>query len=159
VPTFAFDYGYLGEETENTPLLIGKDSETRWIVAEVVPVKGDGYLWCIGTFEENVVRLGHAKVCLKCDQEPSILALRREASRDLRLREINVIFGDVPVADSQSNGLAERAVQDVKGLVRTLRQAKEKMLGFGLSDNSQMLPWLVKHAAACLNRGQRGPDG
>ena len=56
--------------------------------------------------------------------------------------------------DSQSNGLAESAVNDVKDAVRVNLTSLSSAL------DRHPLPWLVKHsAAAMVNRCWRGPDG
>ena len=64
-----------------------------------------------------------------------------------------------PVGSSQSNGLIERAIQDVEGQVRTLKLAFESHLGEKIPSDHNIIPWLVEYAAVLLNRGQVGQDG
>ena len=50
------------------------------------------------------------------------------------------------IGDSNSNGRAERAVQDVKGLIKFLKSALETNLGEMVSLEDPVVPWLVRHA-------------
>ena len=61
--------------------------------------------------------------------------------------------------DSQSNGLAESAVKDVKDAVRTNLACLVRRFGREFPGGHPVLPWLVKHSAAMVNRCTRGPDG
>ena len=53
------------------------------------------------------------------------------------------------VGDSNSNGIVERAIQDVEGQCRTMRSALEERL----------VPWLVRHAAVLITRCSVRPTG
>ena len=58
-----------------------------------------------------VVAAGFPRVILKSDSEPAILALKRSAAAKLRSEHgIEVQMEESPVADSQANGVAERAI-------------------------------------------------
>ena len=61
-----------------------------------------------------------------------------------------------PVGDSQANGLAEQAVREVKAKTRTLKLHTEELVGVRIGKDSTVLPWLVKHAVAMINRGRKG---
>ena len=60
----------------------------------------------------------HKKIILKSDQEPSIIALRDEI---IKQREEETIPEESQVAESQSNGPVERAVQTIQGQTRTMK--------------------------------------
>ena len=64
-----------------------------------------------------------------------------------------------PVGSSQSNGLIERAIQDVEGQVRTMKLSFESHLGEKIPSDHNLIPWLVEYAAVLLNRGQVSQDG
>lgn len=64
-----------------------------------------------------------------------------------------------PVGSSQSNGLIERAIQDVEGRARTMKLAFESHLGEKTPSDHNIVPWLVEYAAVLLNRGQVGQVG
>ena len=53
---------------------------------------------------------------------------------------------DSKVGDSNSNGKVERAIQDLKGLVRTLRAWLEHKTGSKIALEDPIVPWIVRHA-------------
>ena len=61
--------------------------------------------------------------------------------------------------ESQSNGLAERAVQDLVNHVRVLKLALETNIKARLPAEHPVMAWLVEHAAYLLNRCVLGTDG
>ena len=61
------------------------------------------------------------------------------------------------MGDSAADGLAEKSVDRIKGLVKTMRDALEVRLGQQI--NGPTLAFLVEHAAATLNRYVRNEDG
>ena len=56
---------------------------------------------------------------VRSDNEPAVLALMESAATALKLASVTVRIQESDLYDSQSNGLAERAVKDVKDAVRT----------------------------------------
>ena len=46
-----------------------------------------------------------------------------------------------------SNGRVERAIQELQGLVRTMKVALEERLKQRISIMHPLAPWLIKHAA------------
>ena len=63
------------------------------------------------------------------------------------------------VGESQSNGKAERAVQEAEDNIRTMKLALEERLGCRLGSQSPVMKWLCEHVAANLNRFNVGDDG
>ena len=63
-----------------------------------------------------------------------------------------------PVAERQSNGVAERAAKTVQGQVRTLKLAAEATISEKIAEASNIRPWMIRHAAVLVNIGQRGED-
>ena len=61
--------------------------------------------------------------------------------------------------DKESNGLIENAVMLLRGIIRTIKCHIESSSQEPLSDESPVLPWLVKHAGCILSRCQKGRDG
>ena len=76
----------------------------------------------VASFLKN---LGHRKVVLKSDGEPSVVALKEAAAKETG---IDWISEESPVGDHQANGLAENACKEVKRQVRVLRSALEEKL-------------------------------
>eukprot|EP00969_Alexandrium_andersonii_P039439 1728313-Alexandrium_andersonii.AAC.1 len=56
-----------------------------------------------------------------------------------------------PVGESESNGMAERAVQEVQGQVRTLRDAFEARYQERMAGDSPMWPWMIRHAGTLIS--------
>ena len=103
------------------PIFITKDSATAWISANVIPQKGDTPEG-VRRLGEEIDKLGHHRLVLKSDQEPAIKALIQSVRREKR-QDISVEHS--PVAEHQSNGVAERAAKTVQGQARTLKLAAE----------------------------------
>ena len=55
--------------------------------------------------------------------------------------------------------MAERAVKTVQGQVRTMKMALEARISEKVVETSDLIPWMVRHAAMLVNIGQRGDDG
>ena len=59
----------------------------------------------------------------------------------------------------QTNGVAEKAVQDITTQVRKYKIALETRLGIPIPARSVIFKWLVRHAADTINRSLTGHDG
>ena len=57
-----------------------------------------------------------------------------------------------PVGESESNGMVERAIQEVQGQIRTMRAAWESRYGRQMTGTVQVLPWMVRHAGNLYSR-------
>ncbi len=163
IPTIAIDYGYLGDTADDdraSPIIFGADSKTRWRFSHVLQSKGIGHLHSVRVLVAELVASGYARLILKSDEEPAIVALKREVARIVKIENgIEVMMEESPVGESQSNGLAEGAVRICKGAVKTLKHAYEALHGVAVEQNSPILTWLVEASASLMNRGQRGSDG
>eukprot|EP00973_Karenia_brevis_P008088 1095820-Karenia_brevis.AAC.1 len=60
--------------------------------------------------------LGHGKLILKSDQEASIEAIKAAVKNG---RSASTILENSAVGESRSNGLTEKAVQEIQGMIRT----------------------------------------
>ena len=186
VPTVALDYGFmrtkqgrrtdaercmLGEE-HMSPMLVLKESRHGLVKAMVVPAKGNAHTWIAKRCYQWIEGLGYPKVIIKSDNEPSIVALVKDimaCRAEHRTTEVQdeaeeqTIMDMIPenseVGESQSNGMVERAVGSIEGMVRTLKSALEDRIGEKIAPTSNALKWLVEHAAYIYNRHKVGPDG
>ena len=70
-----------------------------------------------------------------------------------------MIAEESPAGDSQSNGLAENAVRELKGVARSLKFAVANLHDTEIHAKHPILPWLISYAAAVINRSQIGKDG
>ena len=119
------------------------------------------------------IALGSAGIVMKSDQENSIVDLlnviskRRAAASKMEGVTLGsavppvarTIHEQSPVADSQSNGFIERAIQDIEGQVRTIKSDFEPRAGEKIPSSHDLIPWLVEYAAVLLNRGRVSADG
>ena len=160
---FCFDYGYMGDDVSDehaSPILISKSDHDRWINADVLQSKGVVHPHSVKVLVTNVVKGGWAKLMMKCDTEAPIVALRAAAAKVLtETHGKSIIFEDPAKAESQSNGLAENTVKQVKGVVRSQKTYIEELHGITLLQDSPVLTWVVRNAAMCINVGRRGRDG
>ena len=158
VPTVVFDYGFMGAagDTETTPILVVKDVDTKMHFSHVVPRKGLVADHGVRQLVKDIERLGYRKVCLKCDGEPALTSMQHEV---VRRRPFDTILENSPAGDSQSNGVAERAVQSVAQQIRVMRHALQQKLGAVLPGPHPVTCWLVEHASDLLNKYQLGDDG
>ena len=129
------------------------------IGAAIVPTKGaDEY--AVTVPKNDVSGSGFAEVLVRSDNEPAILALKESTATALKLADVTVKTEESTLlCDSQSNGLAESAVKDVKDAVRTNLACLVRRFGREFPGGHPVLLWLVKYCAAMVNRCRRGPDG
>ena len=64
-----------------------------------------------------------------------------------------------PACSSKSNGVIERGVQTIQGMVRTLRSAIEEKWMVKLDPENALWTWLVEYAGWLVNRAEVGHDG
>lgn len=144
IPTLSMDYGFLGD---GLPFVVLRDRKSKAIFAHLLPHKGVAY----SSFPErallrNLAFLGYKRLVLKSDQESSLKALREAVANGY---PAEVTCEDAPKGDAhgQSNGEAERAVQTIQGMVRTLVSHIEEKTGQPLGNTSPVIAWAVEHAA------------
>ena len=92
----------------------------------------------------------HAKVVIKTDQEAAIIGLFQTVAKARGVSE--TIWETAARSDSQGNGEAERAVQSIESMVRTLMIDLEERCGETLSVEDDFFAWLVDHACDLINR-------
>ena len=97
----------------------------------------------------EMVGLANERIVIKADQEAAITDLQRNVAQ-LR-KGYGSALEQSRVGDRNSNGRVERAVQDLKGLVRTLKAALEINTGGKINLSDPIVPMLVRHAAHIIN--------
>ena len=104
-------------------------------------VSGKGNMQGVATqLLDDILKLGYTEdVILKCDQEAALMDLVNEMAR----RRPRTIVENSKVKSSQSNGVAERAVQSIEGMVRTFKFALEKRIGQTVPSGHPVMMWLV----------------
>ena len=160
VREFSFDYCFPGDEKgSKITVLVGKERVTGMTMASVVPVKGTSGQFSAMRVLEFIKECGAAEteIVLKTDQEPAIDALMEDVVKTrgerITLRE------NSPVGSSGSNGVAERGVQSVEGVIRTLRSAFEERIGMRVKAEEKIVTFLAEYAAYLINKREIGKDG
>jgi len=149
----------LGED-EAVKCLVIRDRMTKCVFAVVVPQKGvDQDRWVVQQIVQVVEWLGHAKVLLKSDQEKAILAVVREALKDLKVLDISASDEESVRYDSQSNGATEVGVRLIRGPFRTHRLDLERRLGWQIPVSHPVVHWLLRHVCTLHNALKVGDDG
>ena len=63
------------EEQMGMPILVGREEQSGWYMAAVVPSKGK-CAHAVQKVEDMIDSLGYTKVIVKTDQEPAIMELK-----------------------------------------------------------------------------------
>ena len=113
------------DETKCLPILAVRDHASRTTFSHVVPCKGTSHVYPTAQAVTDIEHLGHSSLVLKSDQEPAILDLRSDIIARCKEKGISVIPENSPIGESQSNGVIERAIQDIEGMIRTLKDQLE----------------------------------
>ena len=97
---------------------------------------------------------------VKSDNEPALVSLVEAWSRERAIKGGGrMVVEHSPVHSSKSNGVVERAVQSVQGMIRTMRSALEDKWGVKLGIGHPVWSWMVEYAAFLLTRFEVGKDG
>jgi len=116
-----------------------------------------------GADEENIVAdmvlsdkewLGHSRIILKSDGEPSLQALvkRVVSLAKVECKELEEIGKEESAAyDSQSNGGTEIGVRLVRGRFRTVKLCLEQRIDKCIPIDHPAVPWLLEHTCLLLN--------
>ena len=139
-------------------MLVARDRMSGMTFAMAVERKGAADPHAVTKLTEWVDALGSTKVSIRSDGEPAIKQVAA-AVRDGRREGAITTLENSPPGDHASNGVAERAVGQIGGLVRTLRAELEFNTQGKLSTESRTWAWMINHAACLLNLDSIGEDG
>ena len=132
IAVVAIDYTFPMQKAEDRsehggmPILVMKNSLDKWVSGIVVPQKG-ACEYAVKAVARKVQNGGYNRIIMKSDQEPAIKELLHAVKRE---RAEKIEFAGIgeeesAVGESSSNGMVERAIQDVQAQMRTLRLALE----------------------------------
>ena len=173
IPMCSMDFCFLAQEDQEkaTPTLVIKEHRKKYMAARACPGKStvqeeysDKIVEWTAEFLDS---LGYPRIALKSDGENSMKALQRrvQQKRSMGGRSEKEPGGGSTVltnskkGDSQSNGMAENAVQEIEGRVRTLKLHLEHRIGKRIPPHHPVLEWLIEWAAEVHNRFLIGKDG
>ena len=164
IKEFHMDFMFLGPKEvagQTLACMVVREAETRMTLAAAVPYKTTGTY-----ISERIVAFLHETGCLhgdiivRSDQEPAVMSIIEEVGKIRAQRGGGrFVVENSPVGSSQSNGVAEKAIQSVQGQVRVLKLALEKRWGIKIPHRHSVIPWVVEYAAFLLNRYEVGHDG
>ena len=162
LPTIGADLCFMGSAIDEDKLttLVIVDGKSGSLFAHPSPdkamVNGEYSETMITKVTEDIDSLGYDRVTFMTDKEVAMTALQ---ARVKRRREKAVILQNAPKGDSQSNGLAEKAVRDIEEQVRTMRSCLEADMGARLSVSHPVFAWMVEASADYLNRFRESRPG
>ena len=147
------DYSYLKadgsyEETTEDPAVVvvtAVDKGTGIYSAYSIPAKNFEKDYLVKSLKAFVAQLGHVRVTIRSDGEPSILQVNHEL-RD----ELNKMRGkeaEAPRYSAQSMGAVGAAQRTLKGDFLTLRSDLEEKTKLKINPAMNVWPWMVRHAA------------
>ena len=138
-------------------------TSSKAIFGHVVPCKGlDEEGWVADTVVQDVAWLGHTKVIVKADGEPSLQALIKRVLEVARVEcpEIQNLSKEAPPTyDSQANGGIETGVRLIRGLFRTLKLCTEARINKFIPVDHPVAAWMLEHICLLLNTMVKGTDG
>ena len=97
----------------------------------------------------DLAKMGYKKLRFRTDQESSCIALQAKV---MAQSDQEVVLQNSPSGESQSNGVAEKAAQDVEDQVRCLKDASEEHFDSNILKNSNALPWMAARQLALQPR-------
>ena len=160
------DYFFMRMETAPNVQAISEESITcvavkedrhHNIMSSVALKKAVEEPWTIERVLRFIDQLGYRDVTLKGETEPAIVAFR---NRVAAMCKAEVATEDAVEGDKESNGLIEKAIMLLRGIIRTVKCHIESRVQEPLNDDSPVMPWLVEHAGCILSRcPKKGRDG
>ena len=154
-PLFVLDYCFVRKSTDQDliTVVVGRLYPSRTVFAVPCDVKGPDE-HAINRLVTFFTHCGIYDFNYMCDQESSIETLIQAAIK-VAGREAEWV-GAVPehsaVGESQSNARAERAVQEVEDLLRTMLAALEHRIKARIPSCHPVVRWLVEHVATTINK-------
>ena len=121
LPEYSWDYCFPGDELGyKWVVLVGRERGSKSIMATTVPMKGGigafGRDRCLDFIHENGDR--QRDISVKSDPESAARYLLREI--ESQRPEGRTISEEAPKQSKGSNGIAERAVQEIEGITRSI---------------------------------------
>ena len=164
LPKISMDYQELISAAKKDPTehekvvkaIVVKDELTGILLSYRVSQKGHGDAWLIKRLVQDLEEMGRTSIILKTDGEPAMVSLQRALQS---ARRHQTVPENPPAYNPQSNGACEKAVQDVAGQIRKLKLALESRLKIEIDEDSNVMQWMIPHAAYLISKFSIGHDG
>ena len=155
-PRVFADDGY--QSGDSTPLIVAKDRRTGMTFAAAVSMKGGGDPHPARLLAKWIDGFLFQEVTVRTDGEPSICELIR-CVRELRAEGTTTVDEISPPGESAGNGIAERAILTVGGLLRTTMAVVEENVLEGRDAGPRLTAWMAHRAAQVICACMVGADG
>ena len=127
------------------------DDISQFLAGLVVSAKGASCESAVGQVLKDLRNMGrHGRVVVRTDQEPSIIDMLKAVAKERG--DVKTIIETAARSESKGNGKAEKAVQSIEEMVRTLIIGLEERCGEKLTVTESFFPWLLEHACDLLNK-------
>ena len=155
-PLVCIDYGYLSGDA--TPIMVAKYRRAGMVFALSVEREGAADPQAVEKLAEWVNVLGWTQVTVRSDGEPAVMQVAAAVRDARRAGSVTTLETSAP-GDHAGNGLAERAVGLVGGMVRTLKNELEFNCQMLIPPKSKTIAWMIVHATTLLNLDTVGSMG
>ena len=127
------------------------DSASQFLAAHVLDSKGASAEHAVKQVLRDVRKMGHyGDMKVRMDQESSLSDLFRAVAKERG--SARTVLTHAARSDSKGNGQAEKAVQSIEEMVRTLFIDLQQRCGEELSVHDSFFLWLIEHACDLFNR-------
>ena len=97
------------------------------------------------------IELESVDIIVMSDNESALTSLIASWSTMRAMtRGSRMLIENSPVGSSKSNGIVERAIQSVQGMIRTIRSDIEGRWGVKIDATQSIWPWIAEHAGFFL---------
>lgn len=157
---YSFDYCLPGMSLDSKlTVMVGRERVTGMRFATAVPMKGSAGRLTVEKMVEFVDEVGDKsqQIVVKTDQEPSIEAVVEDLVKERE--DGRTVVEESPKRSSGSNGVAERAAQEVEGRLRAILLEFESRIGEEVDAREPIMTFIPEYAAYLMNRLEVGKDG
>ena len=155
-PLVCIEYVHLSGDA--TPMLVAKDRRTGMVFALSVEKKGAADPHAVANMAEWVDVLGSTHVTIRSDGAPAVMQVAAQVRDARRARSVTTLETSAP-GDHAGNGLAERAVELVGGMIRTFKNELEFNWQMQIPPESKTIAWIIVHTTTLLNLVTVGSEG
>ena len=154
-PVISFDFFYTkaGENVKEEETLVAMvmiDNKTGYL--GVVPLSSKAQFDLLT--KELIAftsTLGYSSIQLRCDNEPTIVQVAKLTVQARQQMGLETRF-ETPAAYSHGNGLAENAVQRIRGVACSLMHSLQGRLKVSFGTGHALWSWCLRHASWIINR-------
>ena len=159
LPVVSFDLCYTGvsgeavDEKSNAKIVVLVLHDSHSSAVHAVPVRNKGEVQhMVREASRFIEHLGHGDICLRCDQEPTMLNLQTVLQRSLLRLGRKVTCENSKILGHASNSWVEKAVDRVRNTANVFLHQLRTMLEVEVPISHPLVAWAFVHAAWTLNR-------